>query len=92
MGEIKKRGGVYWVRYYRNGHRYEESAHTSDRMTALELLMTREDWARRAKIHEASLRVAVVGLCSLGFNVEDVAAMVRDPKMRKHPKRRERHV
>ena len=28
MGQIRKRGGVYWIRYYRDGQRYEESART----------------------------------------------------------------
>ena len=32
MGEIRKRGGVYWIRYYRDGRRIEESAKT-ERMT-----------------------------------------------------------
>ena len=26
MGQIRKRGKVYWIRYYRNGQRIEESA------------------------------------------------------------------
>src|SRR5687767_5945014 len=26
MGQIRKRGGVYWIRYYRDGRRFEESA------------------------------------------------------------------
>src|SRR5688572_25266295 len=26
MGEIRKRGAIYWIRYYRDGRRYEESA------------------------------------------------------------------
>jgi hypothetical protein len=26
MGQIRKRGGVWWIRYYRNGRRFEEKA------------------------------------------------------------------
>lgn len=43
MGEIKKRGKVYWIRYYRNGVRLEESAHTDDWRTAKQLLVEREE-------------------------------------------------
>jgi integrase len=42
MGEIRKRGGVYWIRYYRNGRRLEESARTSKHEEARDLLRDRE--------------------------------------------------
>jgi integrase len=42
MGQIRKRGGVYWIRYYRNGERLEESAHTGKFEDARDLLRTRE--------------------------------------------------
>jgi hypothetical protein len=42
MGEIRKRGGVYWIRYYRDGRRHEESARTDKWETARDLLRDRE--------------------------------------------------
>jgi integrase len=42
MGEIRKRGGVWWIRYYQNGRRLEESAQTDKYETARELLRDRE--------------------------------------------------
>jgi integrase len=42
MGEIRKRGGVYWIRYYRNGQREEESAHSDKYAEAENLLKQRE--------------------------------------------------
>lgn len=42
MGQIRKRGGVYWIRYYRNGRRFEESARTDAYKVAADLLKTYE--------------------------------------------------
>src|SRR2546425_11683905 len=42
MGELRKRGHVWWIRYYRNGRRFEESAETEKYETARDLLKTRE--------------------------------------------------
>lgn len=42
MGEIRKRGNTYWIRYYRNGQRYEESARTDKHEVARDLLRDRE--------------------------------------------------
>ena len=42
MGEIRKRGGVYWIRYCRDGRRYEESAKTDKHEKARDLLRQRE--------------------------------------------------
>jgi hypothetical protein len=42
MGQVRKRGGVYWIRYYRDGRRHEESAHTANLKTAGDLLKVRE--------------------------------------------------
>jgi integrase len=39
---LRKRGGVWWIRYYRNGRRYEESAKTDKWEKARDLLRTRE--------------------------------------------------
>jgi integrase len=42
MGQIRKRGGVYWIRYYRGGRRFEESARTAKYEKARDLLKERE--------------------------------------------------
>ena len=43
MGQIRKRGGVWWVRFYdRNGQRQEESARSGERQDAVDLLKIRE--------------------------------------------------
>ena len=42
MGQIRKRGGVYWIRYYREGRRFEESARTAKHEKASDLLKVRE--------------------------------------------------
>jgi integrase len=42
MGQVRKRGGVYWIRYYRNGQRIEESAQTGKYDEARDLLKGRE--------------------------------------------------
>ena len=42
MGQIRKRGSVYWIRYYRNGQRIEESAGTTKYDEARDLLRDRE--------------------------------------------------
>jgi integrase len=42
MGQIRKRGGVYWIRYYRDGRRFEESAKTDKYESARDLLKQRE--------------------------------------------------
>jgi len=42
MGMIYKRGSVYWIKYYRNGQSYRESARTSKEADARRLLKLRE--------------------------------------------------
>jgi integrase len=42
MGQIRQRGEVYWVRYYRDGKRYEESTHSKKEGAAKRLLRLRE--------------------------------------------------
>jgi len=42
MGQIRKRGAVYWIRYYRDGRRFEESAKTDKYDAARDLLKIRE--------------------------------------------------
>jgi integrase len=42
MGELKQRGNVWWIRYYRNGRRYEESSGSSKKGKAIDLLKIRE--------------------------------------------------
>ena len=38
MGQIRKRGGVWWVRYYRDGRRYEQSSKSAAYDEARDLL------------------------------------------------------
>jgi integrase len=42
MGQIRKLGNVYWIRYYSGGRRIEENAHTPKWDEARDLLRTRE--------------------------------------------------
>jgi hypothetical protein len=42
MGQLRKRGGVWWIRYYRNGKRHEESASSDKKKAAIDLLRIRE--------------------------------------------------
>ncbi len=42
MGQVRRRGTVWWIRYYRNGQRFEESARTEKYDVARDLLKTRE--------------------------------------------------
>lgn len=42
MGQLRKRGAIWWVRYYRNGKRHEESSHSGSKEVARDLLRRRE--------------------------------------------------
>jgi len=42
MGELKKRGQIWWIRYYRNGRRQEESSGSTKEGDARSLLRRRE--------------------------------------------------
>jgi integrase len=42
MGQIRKRGEVYWIRYYRNGRLHEESSQSATKHVAIDLLRQRE--------------------------------------------------
>ena len=51
MGQIRKRGKVWWIRYYRNGRRYEETSGSTKQSDAARLLRIREgDVARGVPI------------------------------------------
>lgn len=51
MGQLRKRGDIWWIRYYRNGRREEESARTTVKEEARDLLRQREgDIAKGAPI------------------------------------------
>jgi hypothetical protein len=53
MGQIRKRGGVYWVRYSRDGRRFEESAKTDKWEKARDLLRQREGDVAKGVPHDA---------------------------------------
>lgn len=42
MGELKRRGRIWWIRYYRDGKRYEESSRSAREGDAKRLLRLRE--------------------------------------------------
>jgi integrase len=42
MGELRKRGGIWQIRYYRNGQRFEESSGSSKKRVAVDLLRQKE--------------------------------------------------
>ena len=42
MGELKRRGQIWWIRYYKNGKRYEESSGSTKEAAAKGLLRLRE--------------------------------------------------
>ena len=42
MGELKRRGQTWWIRYYRNGKRHEESSGSTKEGDAKSLLRLRE--------------------------------------------------
>jgi integrase len=42
MGEVRQRGNIWWIRYYRNGKRYEESSGSDKKGVAIDLLKIRE--------------------------------------------------
>jgi len=51
MGELRQRGKVWWIRYYRNGERHEESSGSKKKQAAIDLLRLREgDIARGAPV------------------------------------------
>lgn len=50
MGAIYKRGAVYWIKYYRNGKPYRESAKSDKEMEAKRLLKKREGEISEGKI------------------------------------------
>ena len=42
MGELKRRGQIWWIRYYKNGKRCEESSGSTKEADAKSLLRVRE--------------------------------------------------
>ena len=42
MGELEQRGQIWWIRYYKNGRRYEESCGSTKESDAKSLLRLRE--------------------------------------------------
>ena len=40
-GSVRRRGNVFWIRYYQRGRRIEESSHSSKRRDAEQLLKSR---------------------------------------------------
>ena len=42
MGKLRKRGNIWWIRYYRNGRRFEEGSGSEKKGVAIDLLKLRE--------------------------------------------------
>ena len=42
MGQLRRRGNTWWIRYYRNGRCHEESSGTTRKQPAIDLLKLRE--------------------------------------------------
>src|SRR5262245_45461222 len=42
MGQIVPRGRIWWIRYFRNGKRHDESSHSTKKGVARDLLRRRE--------------------------------------------------
>lgn len=60
MGELRKRGNIWWIRYSRNGRRYEESSRSDKKGVAERLLKLREgDIAKGIAVSPALHRVTV---------------------------------
>lgn len=58
MGQIRKRGNIYWIRYYSNGRRIEESSESSKWDDARDLLRTREgDISKGVPVTAASTKL-----------------------------------
>ena len=76
MGERRKRGGVYWIGYYRDGRRFEESARTEKFEKARDMLKVRE-----GDIDEGHAGVRADGR----FRFEDAAKDIEDGIRRQRP-------
>ena len=50
MGSLYRRGNVWWVKYYRNGKAYRESAKSTKKMLAKKLLNRREGEIAQGKV------------------------------------------
>ena len=70
MGEVRQRGDVWWIRYYRKGVRHEESSESTVKGVAIDLLRIRE--GKIASGARVSARMQ-----RLGFD-EAAADVVRD--------------
>ena len=55
MGELRQRGNVWWIRYYRDGRRFEESAGTDKYEKAKSLLKEREGDAAKGVPYATSM-------------------------------------
>jgi len=75
MGELRQRGKTWWIRYYRAGVRYEESARSTRKGDAVDLLRRREG--------DISKGIAVTPAMGRMTFDEAAADVVKDYQMRK---------
>ena len=71
MGELKRRGQIWWIRYYKNGKRYEESSGSSKEGDAKTLLRLREGDIERGRF-DPSLPLAFRIAATFDCAIEDV--------------------
>ena len=87
MGEVRKRGHIYWIRYYRNGVRHEETSHSRKKTDAERLLRLREgDIARgvpltaqvgRLRFEEAAREIVTDYRINKRRSIKDVERRLR---------------
>lgn len=65
VGSLKFRGNIWWLRYWANGVRVEESSQTRDRTKAEDLLKQKIAEAARGEIDVASKDATIADLCEL---------------------------
>ena len=90
MGMIYKRGAVYWVKYYRNGKPYRESAKSDKETEAKRLLKRREGEISQGKIPGVVFdKVRFNDLCDdflADYRVNKKKSLVRAERSVKHLK------
>ncbi|RPH50199.1 MAG: site-specific integrase [Desulfobacteraceae bacterium] len=67
MGSIYKRGGVFWIKYYRNRKPYRESSGTTKKMVAKKLLERREGEIAQGKLPSVEFEKITFDQLAKGF-------------------------
>ena len=67
MGNMYKRGEVWWIKYYRNGKSHRESSGTSKKMVAKKLLERREGEIAQGKLPSVQFEKITFDQLAKGF-------------------------